>query len=184
MIPALNTVVYNEADRILGLLEHAARFCDELVVVDQDSTDGTADLARDFGATVVSDVHRGLPEPSRPLAAAHTKGEWILLLDADEEIFFHKVPELLALDQRWDGAHLARATFVDGMRWPTGPDRHLRYFRKGAVEYATELHHYNTLLPVRALYRSTRDPWILHVKSRAEQDVDDAQYARLAKAGV
>lgn len=179
MIPALNAVVYNEAHRITYLLAHASNYCDELVVVDQSSTDGTGDLARDFGATVVTDEYRGIPEPSRLLAAAHTEGDWILLLDADEEMYLNKVPELLALDERWDGATLARATYVDGVRWTTGADRHLRYFRKGAVEYATEMHTYNRLHPARALYRSTADPWILHTKTSAEQALDDANYDRI-----
>lgn len=178
MIPALNTVVHNEAHRILGLLEHAGSFCEELVVVDQDSTDGTGDLARDAGATVIHDECRGLSELSYQLVADHTKSEWILLLDADESIFPDKVPELMALDERWDGASLSRATYVNGVKWDTGFDRHIRYFRKGAVEYAAGLHHKNVMKPVKALYL-TYEPWIRHWKTSTEQTVDDARYDRL-----
>lgn len=179
MQPALNTVVYNEAHRITGLLEHAAGYCDQLVVVDQDSTDGTGDIARDYGATVVHDECRGLSELSYPLAAARTDGDWILILDADEILYGHKIPELLALDERWDGAYLSRATYVNGVRWPTGPDRHLRYFRKGAVEYSTGMHQYNRMKPAKACYRSTADPWILHIKTATEQRLDDRRYDSL-----
>lgn len=178
MIPALNTVVFNEADRILGLLEHASQYCDELVVVDQSSTDDTAAIANRFGARVIRDYCHGTSEPSYQLAADYTSGEWILLLDADEMIYSDKVPELLALDERWDGAALGRATFVDGRRWATGPDRSIRYFRKGTVEYAAGLHRRNVMRPAKALYRTT-EPWILHVKTGAEQVLDDARYDRL-----
>lgn len=182
MIPALNTVVHNEAHRILGLLEHASGFCEELVVVDQGSTDGTGDLARDFGATVIVDECRGLSELSYQLVADHTKSDWILLLDGDESIYPDRILDLLSLDESWDGAAMVRATYVDGVRWPTGPDRQIRYFRKGAVSYATGLHHKNEMLPARALYRTT-EPWIRHVKSSAEQALDDVRYDRLkAKA--
>lgn len=179
VIPALNTVVYNEAHRIVGLLEDAATYCDELIVVDQGSTDGTGDLARDYGAVVIHDECRGLSELSYPLAAAHTENPFILILDADETLYPAKIPELHALDERWDGAWLARATFVDGVRLNTGADRHLRYYRQGCIQYATAAHHYNQMVPVKACYRSTPDPWVLHWKTSAEQVADDQRYDRL-----
>lgn len=181
MQPSLNTVVYNETSRITGLLQHAASYCDELVVVDQSSTDGTGDLARDFGAIVITDECRGTSELSYPLAADHTAGEWVLILDADEVLAPWKVSDLINLGAQWDGASLARATWIDGERWKTGPDRQLRYFRKGAVRYATRIHTYNEMLPARALYRSGPDPWILHTKTRTEQVADDARYQRIAE---
>jgi glycosyltransferase involved in cell wall biosynthesis len=177
VIPALNTVVHNEADRIVGLLEHAATYCDELVVVDQDSTDGTGDLARDFGAKVVWDQCRGFSELSYQLAADNTENQWIVLLDADETIFPEKVLELVALDERWDGARLPRATYINGELWGTGPDRQIRYFRQGAVRYATGLHTYNTMMPVKALYcPPPSEPWIRHWKTSTEQQADDRRY--------
>lgn len=179
MIPALNTVVHNEAHRIVGLLEHAATYCDELVVVDQDSTDGSGDLAAAFGATVIHDECRGLSELSYLLAAEHTENRFILILDADETIYPHKIPELIELGEWWDGAWLSRATFVDGVRWNTGADRHLRYYRQGCIEYPTAAHTYSRMLPVKACYRSTPDPWVRHWKTTAEQQLDDARYDRI-----
>lgn len=180
MQPSLNTVVFNEAHRIVGLLEHCAPYCDELIVVDQSSTDGTADLARDFGATVIPDMAHGYPEASRPLAAEHTDNPWLLLLDADEVLFAEKIPELLDLDERWDGVSMARLTLVDGERFTDRPDYQLRYFRQGTVEYAPAVHHRNAMKPCTAMFRTPRnDPWILHTKTKVEQDADSSRWNAL-----
>lgn len=184
MQPALNTVVYNEAPRILGLLNHAATYCDELVVVDQSSTDGTGDLARAFGATVITDECRGLSELSRPLCEESTKNEWILILDADETILPDKIPELVGLDERWDGANLPRITYVDGVHVITGADRQLRYFRKGCIEFSPWLHHRNVMKPCKALFHVQSDPWILHLKTSVEQEIDNSRYERIKAAGM
>jgi hypothetical protein len=45
-------LTYNEADRIRIALSHAPEWCDDVVVVDKHSTDGTADIARVMGARV------------------------------------------------------------------------------------------------------------------------------------
>lgn len=184
MNPALNAVVHNEAHRIIGLLEHAATYCDELIVVDQSSTDGTGDLARDFGATVIEDERRGLSELSRPLCEKNTRSEWILILDADETILPEKIPELVALDERWDGANFPRITYVDGVHIRTGADRQLRYFRKGCIQFSPWLHHRNVMKPCKALLHIQSDPWILHWKTSAEQLVDNSRYERIKAAGM
>lgn len=96
---ALNMVTYNEAHRILATLEHAAPLVDEMVIVDQSSPDGTADICRDFGATVLTDVHHGFCEPSRQMNLDATQSEWVLVLDADNTVSDELQAELRTLDQ-------------------------------------------------------------------------------------
>ena len=55
----------------------------ECIVADDGSTDGSADLARTFGAQVVSTNKRGGPAHARNLAAARASGEILLFIDAD-----------------------------------------------------------------------------------------------------
>ncbi len=47
------TTVYNEQDRIMNFLNHASKWADEVVVIDKSSTDGTADVVRQFGAKLI-----------------------------------------------------------------------------------------------------------------------------------
>lgn len=181
---SLATTVYNEADRILGLLEHAATFCDDIVVVDQDSTDGTADLARDFGAKVIHDEHHGHAEPSRRLMVQNTSCPWVLVLDADEIIYPDRVDDLVTLPKNVIAARLGRDTFVDGKLVSVGLDHQLRYFRRDVVDLSPALHSY---IVVSYDARSQGDvldtdtAWIFHDKTGEEQASDLARYASLGQ---
>jgi glycosyltransferase involved in cell wall biosynthesis len=67
-------ITYNEADRIEAALRSLA-FCDEMVVLDSGSTDGTAERARALGARVQKDR-----------AVQLCRHDWVLCLDADEVV--------------------------------------------------------------------------------------------------
>lgn len=60
-------------------------FCDEVVVVDSGSTDGTATMAEQLGAKVLVRPFDGY-RSQKAFAAAQASNEWILTLDADERI--------------------------------------------------------------------------------------------------
>lgn len=178
---ALNTVVYNEAHRIVGLLDSAAQLCDEFVVVDQDSTDDTADIARAWGARVVPDHHWGYCEVSRPLAAQHTRAGWILVLDGDEKLVPEKVDALRAAREKYRAVKLGRLHCVDGVRQvPHQADLQLRFFQKGTVEYGLSLHtRIESSGPTLELPGA-----ILHEKSQAEHLIDEAQWRSVLEAAV
>ena len=83
---ALTMIVRDEARRLPDFLAHHAPLCDEVVIVDTGSTDGTVTAAEQAGATVVH--HRWGDD----FAAARNAGldrvtaPWVLFLDADERI--------------------------------------------------------------------------------------------------
>lgn len=57
----------------------------EILLADAHSTDATRDIARQHGALVLDDDGRNMEEGKR-LALAHAKGEFIVFLDADNEL--------------------------------------------------------------------------------------------------
>lgn len=82
---SVTVITKNEAHRIVRCLRSVA-FADECIVVDSGSTDGTVELARTAGARVeVTPDWPGFgPQKNRALALA--RGEWVLSIDADEEV--------------------------------------------------------------------------------------------------
>ncbi|MCL4540701.1 MAG: glycosyltransferase [Bacteroidetes bacterium] len=79
-------IVRNEEaslDRCLSSVEGVA---DEIVIVDTGSTDGTAEIARRHGAKIFVHEWKNDFSEARNAALDSASGEWILVLDADEEL--------------------------------------------------------------------------------------------------
>ncbi|MBA3436329.1 MAG: glycosyltransferase, partial [Chloroflexi bacterium] len=74
----------NEAANIRYSVASLVSWCDEVIVMDQESDDGTAEIARAAGATVLSHPHTGFVEPARAAAVDSATGDWLMILDADE----------------------------------------------------------------------------------------------------
>lgn len=79
IIPTLN-----EASQISDCVRSAA-WADEVIVADAGSVDGTADLARQAGARVVTGSWATIAA-QRNAAIAAARHRWILALDADERV--------------------------------------------------------------------------------------------------
>ena len=79
---AANLIVQNEAHRLPRCLA-ALDWVDEVIVVDGGSTDGTADVARRFGARVLLHPFVNFAK-QRNVALAATRAAWVLSIDADE----------------------------------------------------------------------------------------------------
>lgn len=79
---------YNEAYELPATLRclheglKAAGSSYDIVVVDNASTDATADVARAHGARVVGEAHRQISR-ARNTGARHTDGKYLLFVDAD-----------------------------------------------------------------------------------------------------
>jgi glycosyltransferase involved in cell wall biosynthesis len=98
-VPAKGTVAvtaivgsHNEAKLLARCLPSIA-FCDEIIVIDIDSHDRTADVAREHGARVIR--HRWVPiaERARLELVDEAKHDWLLFFDPDE-----LMPPALAAD--------------------------------------------------------------------------------------
>ncbi len=83
---SLCMMVRNEESCLERCLESALGAVDEIVVVDTGSTDRTVEIARSFGAKVVEFPWNGSFSEPRNAGLKECKGDWILVLDADEEL--------------------------------------------------------------------------------------------------
>ena len=83
---SLSMIVRDEAERLAACLASVQGFVDEQVVVDTGSRDTTAAIARQHGATVHTIPWPGDFAPARNLALGWVSGDWVLVLDADEQL--------------------------------------------------------------------------------------------------
>jgi dolichol-phosphate hexosyltransferase len=77
VIPCLN-----EEEGIQRVLNEVPSFVDEIIVVDNGSTDRTAEIARKMGAHVISELHRGYGRAYKS-GFAQATGDIIITLDGD-----------------------------------------------------------------------------------------------------
>ena len=78
--------VRNEEANLAACLESIKDIADEIVIVDEYSTDATVAIAEKFGARVYEEPHHEIFHITKQKALDLAKGEWILQLDADEII--------------------------------------------------------------------------------------------------
>lgn len=141
--PLISAVVhtYNEEHNLRDCLASLG-FADEIVVIDNESTDRTPQLARELGARVAVFRGRyGYPEPARVFGLTQLTGEWVFILDADERATPELGAELRRLAQSpeaADGYWVPIRNFHFG-RWLRHgglyPDLHLRFFRRARGGY-------------------------------------------------
>ncbi len=142
---SIAVIAKNEVDRI-GRLLKSAEFADEVVVVDSGSTDGTQALCEQMGARVVFNEWSGYAA-QKQFAMEHTASEWILNLDADEEIsdslaeeiqdaIKNAAPDVCAFSMPRLSRYLGRWIRHGG--WY--PDRKVRLVRRGRGIWRGTLH--------------------------------------------
>jgi len=88
-------ITLNEETRIAAAIASLA-CCDEVLVVDSGSTDGTIRIARDMGARVISHPWQGY-SLQKNFAAEQAAHDWILSVDADERLSIELADEIV----RW-----------------------------------------------------------------------------------
>ena len=79
-------IVKNEEKFLAACLKSVRGFATQIVVVDTGSTDRTVEIAREFGAEIYSFAWCDDFAAARNAALEHATGDWVLMLDADEEL--------------------------------------------------------------------------------------------------
>jgi glycosyltransferase involved in cell wall biosynthesis len=92
-------ITRNEGERIERCLQSLAACCDELLVVDSGSTDGTREKAAAAGARVLERAWSGY-RSQKQFAVDVASHDWIVFLDADEQASETLIAELRQLRER------------------------------------------------------------------------------------
>lgn len=156
-------VVRNEEKKIAKVME-SLDFCDEIILVDQESTDDTVKIARKYTDKVLIDKIWGCPEPSRKLASEKCRGKWIFNIDADEDVPPALKKEILKVikTDEYDIYRILRRFFYLGkyLKHLGQDDYVLRLHKKGEVIYTSQLH--NGVFPRKGAKIKTLDVFMNH----------------------
>lgn len=145
-MPRMSAIIItkNEAARIGECLDSVA-FADERIVVDDNSSDGTGDIAAQKGARVVTHAFAGFGA-QKNFALSLAQGDWVLSIDADERV----TPALRAQIETAigksdaDGYEFPRlSSFCGRTMRHSGwyPDYVLRLFRRGRARFSDDAVH-------------------------------------------
>ncbi|MHB8841653.1 MAG: tetratricopeptide repeat protein [Candidatus Aquicultor sp.] len=111
---SLVVIVKDDEDTIGRCLSSAKDVVDEIIVVDIGSTDRSIDIAKGFGAKIFFHERSGDLAQTRDVAASHAKCDWVMYLNADEELVSEDtlvVRELLEDSER-EGFFFNQLNFV------------------------------------------------------------------------
>jgi glycosyltransferase involved in cell wall biosynthesis len=133
-------ITLNEAANLPRTLK-SVNWAHEIVVVDSGSTDSTLEIARQAGARVFGEPWKGYAAQKNS-AITHAIGDWVLSLDADEEVsaeLAQEIQGLLAGEPPFIAYRIPRLNHFLGRPLRHGgywPDPKLRFFRRGSAQFA------------------------------------------------
>jgi glycosyltransferase involved in cell wall biosynthesis len=147
-------VCKNEEDQIGRCLQSLGDLTDDVVVLDNGSTDNTKNIVRNSRARLIEDTWEGFGK-TKNKATSLAKYDWILNLDADESIDSELKNSLmnLSLDRSEEVFEIKFKNFLGNKHlrfgeW--GDDKHVRLFNRTHVNWNEAIVHEGLSLPRRA----------------------------------
>ncbi len=141
----------NMAETLEKTLVSVQSLAGEVVIVDMNSSDDTLSIAKKYTENIFHyGEDLGFADPARNFALSKAKGDWILVLDADEEIgselaklIQEVIDEKIAADFVADAYWIPRQNIIFGKKMQhTGwwPDYQLRLFKNGVASWTDKVH--------------------------------------------
>ena len=144
-ISAVITAIAGEEKYLDSCLTSIKGFVDEIVIVDMSQEDEINKIAKKFKAKLYTHEFVNYVEPVRNFGISKANGEWILILDPDEEISSSLAARLTQIikEENADYVRIPRENIVFGKvlrhsRW--WPDYNIRFFKKGKVSWDEVIH--------------------------------------------
>lgn len=138
-------ITWNEEGNIRDCLE-SVKWANEIILVDQQSTDRTLDIARKYTDKIFITENKGFCDSDRMFAISKTTNDWVFYLDADERISEDLKDEILFLldspGEKLDAYYIYRKTFFLG-KWIKGCGWYVslvRLFKKGKLKFSGKIH--------------------------------------------
>ncbi len=153
---------YNEEQMIGDCLKSVKDFADEIIVVNNSSTDKTEEVARKYTDKVFTRKNNLMLNVNKNFGFSKATSDWILNLDADERVtpeLKKEIKEMLAKDITVNGFLIPRKNILfkkwiqNSIWWP---DYQLRLFKRGKGKFAEK--HVHELLELEGEPAKTEHP--------------------------
>lgn len=133
-------IIAKNEERYIGRCLKSVVWADEVLVVDSGSTDRTLEIARSAGSKVLHHPWQGFGQ-QKNWAFEHCQGEWILSLDADEEVpscLAEEINRILSQGPKHSAYRILRRSYYgDRFMHCWWPDWQQRLFKKGQACFET-----------------------------------------------
>tara|TARA_Y100000389_G_C17465638_1_gene525286 strand:+ start:4102 stop:4860 length:759 start_codon:yes stop_codon:yes gene_type:complete len=140
------TIITLNAEKYISrAVKSLQNICDEIIVLDSESTDSTRELASQAGAKVFIQSFLG-DGAQKKEASKYSENKWIFSLDADEYLEKDLIEFIndINLDDDYDSYSFKRKNFC-GDEWIKAagfyPDEVIRLYNKDKVNYDTRADH-------------------------------------------
>ncbi len=140
-------VTFNETEKIRRSIASLGDFAQEIIVLDLGSSDGIENIKEDRRVQLFSHPGVQYVEKVRNLSIHKAKGDWILVLDPDEQISKALGEELMKISKKegFDAVNIPRKNIFFGS-WISHtnfwPDRHIRFFKRNKIDWPDKIHTY------------------------------------------
>lgn len=133
---------YNEEENIVDCIQSVKDIANEVIVVDNNSEDRTAEIAKKAGAVVFQRENNPMLNVNKNFGFSKAKSKWILCLDADERVSDELAWEIKQIKKNENAeiaGYLIPRKNIIFKKWIQNsiwwPDYHLRLFLRGKGKY-------------------------------------------------
>jgi len=163
----------DEEDEIGRTLQSLRGLTDDIVVLDNGSTDNSKSIVRNAGARLIEESWEGFGK-TKNKATKFAKYDWVLNLDADESIDEQLRNSLLNLSLQNDNEvfeikfkNFLGDTYVRFGEW--GDDKHIRLFNRNKVNWNEAIVHEGLIFPPGTRIRRL-EGFVLHYTVKNETE--------------
>ncbi len=162
-MPTITALVHTKnSAKTLDLCLSSLRFCDEVFVIDMESSDETLAIAKKHKEKQIQ-----FADPIRNHYIKKVKTDWTLIVDSDEEVpetLAKKFQELMTISGV-NGYKVPRANIIFG-KWMEHsgfwPDYIVRFFRTGTCSYPSYVHSQPVIEGVTAEIEALQEFALIH----------------------
>jgi glycosyltransferase involved in cell wall biosynthesis len=138
-------ILTKNEEKNIGECINRLKWCEEIIVMDDESTDETAKIARDLGAQVINRSLNFDFAEQRNAALDYVSQKWILFVDADERVSYELRQEILKAisDISYKAFSIKRIDYFFGKLMKFGDVKNkyfVRLVRKGTGQWEGKVH--------------------------------------------